>query len=125
MSNLRTIRKKASGDIVLRHAKWCQSFWCHFRGLQFVRHLDDDEGLLFVTGGESKVNTSIHMLFMFMDIAVVWVDSSGRVVDKKLAKPWRLSYVPREAAQYYIEANPSLLERVEVGDILQFDEGVM
>ena len=77
-----------------------------------------------MTGGESKVNSSIHMLFMFMDIAVVWLDSTGKVVDKKLAKPWRLSYVPQQAAQYYIEANPALLERVEIGDTLQFNEVV-
>jgi uncharacterized membrane protein (UPF0127 family) len=62
------------------------------------------------------------MLFMFMEIAVVWLDSSGKVVDKKRAKPWRLAYAPREAAQYYIEARPSLLERVEIGDMLKFDE---
>ena len=122
MSNRRIIRNEATEKIVLKRAKWCQSFWCHFRGLQFVRHLDDDEGLLFVTGGESKVNASIHMLFMFMAIAVVWLDAKGTVVDKRLAKPWRLSYVPREAAMYYIEANPTLLERVEIGDVLKFDE---
>jgi uncharacterized membrane protein (UPF0127 family) len=59
---------------------------------------------------------------MFMEIAVVWLDSSGKVVDKKLAKPWRLAYPPSSAAQYYIEARPALLERVQVGDVLKFDE---
>jgi uncharacterized protein len=122
MAKRRIIRKAKSNEIVLRRAKWCQSFWCHFRGLQFVRHLDDDEGLLFVTNGESVVNTTIHMFFMFMDIAVVWLDSSGKVVDKKLAKRWRPAYAPRTAAQYYIEAPVSLLERVEIGDVLEFDE---
>jgi uncharacterized membrane protein (UPF0127 family) len=86
--------------------------------------LENEEGLLFVTSSESIVNTTIHMLFMFMEIGVVWLDSSGRVVDKKLAKPWRLAYPPAKAAQYYVEANPSLLERVEIGDVLQFDEVV-
>jgi len=118
----RVIRNAETGAVVLSRARWCQSFWCHLRGLQFVRHLDDDEGLLFVTGSENKVDTAIHMLFMFMQIAVVWLDSSGKVVDKKLAKPWRLAYVPQAAAQYYIEANPSLLARVEIGDVLTFDE---
>jgi uncharacterized membrane protein (UPF0127 family) len=122
MSKRRIIRNAKSNQIVLGRAKWCQSFWCHFRGLQFVRHLDDDEGLLFVTGGESVVNTTIHMLFMFMEIAVVWLDSSGKVVDKKLAKPWRLAYPPASAARYYIEARPALLDRVQIGDVLKFDE---
>lgn len=122
MSQYRILRNTRNGEIVLGRAKWCQSFWCHFRGLQFTFSLDNDEGLLFVTGSESVVNTTIHMLFMFMEIAVVWLDASGKVVDKKLAKPWRLAYPPAKAAQYYIEANPSLLERVEIGDVLQFDE---
>ena len=124
MSKRRIIRNTETNEIVLGRAKWCQSFWCHFRGLQFVRHLDEDEGLLFVTGGENVAYTTIHMLFMFMEIAVVWLDSSGRVVDKKLAKPWRLAYAPQKAAQYYIEAPVSLLDRVEIGDVLKFDEEV-
>jgi uncharacterized membrane protein (UPF0127 family) len=121
MKSERILRNKSTGAIVLKHAKWCQSFWCHFRGLQFVFDLPEDTGLLFVTGSESIVNTSIHMLFMFMDIGVIWLDASGKVVDAKLAKPWRLLYAPQQAAQYYIEAKPSILERVRIGDILTFD----
>ncbi|MEO1441151.1 MAG: hypothetical protein AAFV33_12175, partial [Chloroflexota bacterium] len=58
----------------------------------------------------------------FFSIAVVWLDASGVVVDKKLAKPWRLAYVPQKPAQYFIEANVDLLERVEIGDVIQFNE---
>jgi hypothetical protein len=118
----RVIRNVDSGKVVLGRAKWCASFWCKLRGLQFTFELADDEGLLFVNGRESKTDSAIHMLFMFMEIAVVWLDSSGKVVDKKRAKPWRLVYAPKEAAKYYIEARPELLERVEIGDVLQFDE---
>jgi uncharacterized protein len=124
MSNYRILRNTRNDEIILGRAKWCQSFWCHLRGLQFTSSLEDDEGLLFVTNSESVVNTTIHMLFMFMEIGVVWLDASGKVVDKKLAKPWRLAYPPVAPAQYYVEANPELLERVEIGDILNFDEVV-
>lgn len=120
----RVIRNAATGDVVLGRAKWCASFRCKLRGLQFTRHLEDDEGLLFVNSRESKVEAAIHMFFMFMEIAVVWLDASGRVVDKTLAKPWRPAYAPRAAAQYYIEAPTALLERVEIGDTLTFDEEV-
>ena len=122
MSEYRIIRNSQTNDVVLSRAKWCQSFWCHFKGLQFVRSLDAGEGLLFVTGSDNIVSTTIHMLFMFMEIGVVWVDSSGKVVDKKLAKPWRLAYAPAKPAQYYIEANTSVLDRVNIGDVLTFDE---
>lgn len=121
-SNWRVLRNVVTGEVVLPRAKWCSSYWCHFRGLQFVFRLPDDEGLLFVTGHEGRAHTAIHMFFMFCSIAVVWLDSTGAVVDKTLAKPWRPAYAPRLPAQYYVEANPSLLERVQVGDRLSFDE---
>lgn len=118
----RVVRNARTGAVVLARARMCDTVWCRFRGLQWVRHLPEDQGLLFVTRSESRAATAIHMLFMFFSIGVVWLDASGRVVDMRLAKPWRLAYTPRHAAQYFIEANPSILERVELGDRLSFDE---
>lgn len=124
MSEWRSIKNAQTNEVVLARAKWCASYWCHFKGLQLVRNLPEDEGLLFVTGSESRAGTAIHMFFMFLSIAVVWLDKEGVVVDKVLAKPWRPAYAPQAPAMYYIEANPSLLERVEIGDKLSFDEVV-
>ncbi len=122
MSEWRILRKIETDEIVLARAKWCASFWCKFRGLQLVLRLPENEGLLFVTDGESRAATTIHMFFMFFSIAVIWLDSSGKVVDKCHAKPWRPVYAPNAPAQYFIEAKPSLLDRVEIGDRLRFDE---
>lgn len=120
----RKLRNKQTGAVVLERVSLCDTFWSRFRGLQLVRHLPENEGLLFVTGSESRANTTIHMLFMLFSIGVVWLDASGTVVDKCLAKPWRLAYAPQRAAQYFVEANTSLLDRVQVGDKLRFDEVV-
>jgi hypothetical protein len=92
------------------------------RGLTFRRALPKDEGLLFVESAESRVGTAIHMLFVFFPIAVVWMTEEGRVVDKVLAKPFRPYYAPREAARYYLEGPPALLDWVRVGDRLTFHE---
>lgn len=124
MSEWRSIKNAQTNEVVLARAKWCASYWCHFKGLQLVRHLPEDEGLLFVTGTESRAGSAIHMFFMFLNIAVVWLNKDGVVVDKVFAKPWRPVYSPQSPAMYYIEANPSLLERVEIGDKLSFDEVV-
>lgn len=120
----RVLRNVDSGAVVLARVRLCTSFWCHFRGLQLVPRLPADQGLLFVTGSESRSNTAIHMFFMRFSIGVVWLDSTGKVVDKQFAKPWRPMYAPRSPAQYYIEANPDLLDRVQIGDRLRFDEAV-
>jgi len=107
---------------VLPRAEWRANYWGRMTGLMLRRHLPDDEGLLFVYGRESVLETAIHMLFVFFPIATIWLDKNGVVVDKKLAKPWRLSYAPRKPAQFFIEARPLLLDRVAIGDPLRFDE---
>ncbi len=122
MASWRTLRNRETGALVLARARWCTSFWCHFKGLQFRSRLPEDEGLLFVFPKESRSNTTIHMFFVFFQIGVVWLDASGYVVDKALAKPWRPMYAPRAPAQFFIEANPSILDRVNIGDSIQFDD---
>jgi uncharacterized protein len=118
----RILRNTQSGEVVLGRVRLADNFWSRFRGLQLVSGLPDDEGLLFVGSSESRANTTIHMFFMLFSISVVWLDASGKVVDTCFAKPWRPAYAPRLPAQYFIEANPNLLERVKIGDILRFDE---
>jgi hypothetical protein len=120
MAEFRTLVNATTGQVVLGRARWCVSFLCKLRGLMFRRTLPADEGLLFVYGRESRMDTSIHMLFMAFPIAAVWLDKDGRVVDKTLAKQWRPAYASSVPAQYIIEANPDLLDRVQIGDTLKF-----
>jgi uncharacterized membrane protein (UPF0127 family) len=122
MSKWRVLEQTGTNKVILKRVKLCDNFWTRFRGLQLVRHLPDDEGLLFVTGSENRANTTIHMFFMFFSIGVVWLDASGKVVDKCFAKPWRPAYAPRSPAQYFIEAKPGILDKVQIGDVLRFDE---
>lgn len=122
MTKWRVLKQSGNNKVVLKRVKLCDNFWTRFRGLQLVRHLPDDEGLLFVTGSENRANTTIHMFFMFFSIGVVWLDASGKVVDKCFAKPWRPAYAPKSPAQYFIEAKPGILDKVQIGDVLLFDE---
>lgn len=121
----RVLRSADTGAVVLPRVRLCVSFWCHFRGLQLVRQLPEDEGLLFVTSREGRAHTTIHMFFMLFSIGVVWLDREGRVVDQQLARPWRPAYAPAAPAQYFLEASPAVLERVRPGDRLRFDEAVV
>jgi uncharacterized membrane protein (UPF0127 family) len=89
------------------------------RGLTFRREIPDGEGLILVESSEGRVNTTIHMLFVFFSISVFWVNSDGLVVDKTLAKPWGF-YAPKQAAQYILEASPRILDEVQIGDQLEF-----
>ncbi len=109
-----------SNDVLLDQVRWCDSFLCKLRGLMFHRGLAAGEGLLLVEPHASRTGTAIHMLFMAFPIATIWLDGEFIVVDKVYAKPWRLAYAPSKAARYTLEAHPSLLDRVQIGDKLLF-----
>ncbi len=103
------------------HARYCASFICQLRGLTFRRQIARDEGLLLVQLRDSRLEASIHMLFCFTDLAVIWLDSSLRVVDKVLARVWRPAYVPARPAKYILEIQPERLGDFEVGDQIEFE----
>jgi uncharacterized membrane protein (UPF0127 family) len=122
MPKFRTIHNLTQKNIALPKGRWCANGWLHFRGLMLQPSLPEDEGLIFVYRSSSKTNTTIHMFFVFFSIGVVWLDENLKVVDAKLAKPWRPYYAPKAPAQYFIEAKPSILERVAIGDQLRFEQ---
>ncbi len=109
-----------TGEVVLAKVRWCESAWCRLLGLQFRRQLAPDEGLLLVHPRPGTFATSIHMFFVRFSIAAVWIDDSGQVTAAQLARPWRPYYASPASARFVLEAAPSLLERVAVGDRLAF-----
>jgi uncharacterized membrane protein (UPF0127 family) len=82
----------------------------------FRPHLDFNEGLLLAEKRNSRLETSIHMLFVSFDLAVIWFNSDMLVVDKVLAKSWRPAYFSKAAAQYILEIHPNRLEEYQIGD---------
>ena len=101
-------------------AVYCDSFLCRLRGLMFRSSLAHDEGLLLVEGRDSRIDTAIHMLFVFMDLAVIWINSEYVVVDTVLARAWYPAYVPRQAAKYILEIHPARLNEFKIGDPVEF-----
>jgi uncharacterized membrane protein (UPF0127 family) len=121
MSASRRVVHVETNETLLRSVRWCNTFFSKWRGFTWRRTLAQDDGLVLVEKKDSRLNTAIHMLFVFFDLAVVWINGEGRVVDKVLARPWRLSYTPREAARYVLEAHPDLLQQIEIGDHIRFE----
>jgi uncharacterized membrane protein (UPF0127 family) len=103
-------------------ARFCESFRCRLRGLTFRRSLVSQEGLLLVQKKDSRVEASIHMLAVFMDLAIVWINTDGDVVDSRLARRWRPIYVPQKPARYVLEMAPDRLADFKVGDKVKFEE---
>jgi uncharacterized membrane protein (UPF0127 family) len=114
------LRNLTTGETVAGSVVRCDTFWKRGRGLMFRRSLPEDQVYLFVEGRESVAQTTIHMLFVFFPIGVVWLDRDKRVVDLTLARPFRPYYAPQSPAQFFVEGPPSLVERVRVGDQMEF-----
>ena len=119
MARWLTVHNPARTPSLVVRARWCVDFACRLRGLTWRRSLDPGTGLLLVQSGESRSNAAIHMWVVFFPLGVVWLDSQRRVVDVCRALPWRI-YVPRSAARYVLEGEPTILERVAVGEVLEF-----
>ena len=83
--------------------------------------LGPDDGILLVGKRDSRTDAAIHMFFMRMDLAVVWVNTDHQVVDVQLARRWRPAYSPAEPARYILEIAPAWLDAFQVGDRLQFE----
>lgn len=84
-------------------------------------------GALFVLQRESRVDATIHMMFMLIPLDVVWVDKKFMVVDVRTVMPvspldprtW-IFHTPRKRAKYIIELSAGAAGKTKVGDEIQF-----
>jgi uncharacterized membrane protein (UPF0127 family) len=120
VTTYRKIIHQESGQTLVEKALWCNSFGSKLRGFTFRRTWKEGDGLVLVESGDSRLSTAIHMLFVFFDLGVIWVNDAGQIVDTAVAKPWRLSYTPQAPARYVIEAHPSIVNQVAVGETISF-----
>ncbi|HEY4693788.1 MAG TPA: DUF192 domain-containing protein [Bellilinea sp.] len=100
--------------------RYCADFWNKFRGLMLQDNIGLNGGALLVEDKDSRMNASIHMLFMRFDIAAIWINSDNQVVDVQVARRWRLAYLPVQPARYILEAHVSQADNFHVGDQITF-----
>ena len=117
--NVRVINQETR-EVIIESARWCSSRLCRLMGLQFRRHLNPGEALILVKDKDSTSSTSIHMFFVFFPIAAIWINGKGKVTSAQLAKPWRPYYASPEPARYVVETSPKILQKISVGDELDF-----
>lgn len=100
--------------------KFCDTFLSQLRGLTFRSRLSREEGLILVGNRDSRLDSSIHMLFVLFDLSVIWINSNMQVVDKVLARSWRPAYFSKQPARYVLEIHPERWMDFEIGDRVQF-----
>ena len=110
---------KPAVDVI--QARWCRSFFSRLSGFTFRSSIDKNEGLVLVEARDSRLDTSIHMFFVWTDLAIAWVNSNNEVVDTALAKAWRPFYASSKPARYVIEFHPERHGEFHAGDHVAFD----
>jgi uncharacterized membrane protein (UPF0127 family) len=102
--------------------RYCDTFISQLRGLSFRSHLAREEGLILAGTRDSRIDSSIHMLFVPFDLSVIWINSNMQVVDKVLAKSWRPAYFSKQPAKYALEIHPARWGDFEIGDRVEFKD---
>ena len=100
--------------------KVCDTFISRLRGYMFFSMIRKDEGLLFINKHDNQLDSAIHMLFMWFNLAVIWLSKERRVVDKVIAKKWHLIYFPKAPASYILEIHPSNYNDFSIGELVEF-----
>lgn len=118
-NNVQVINKETR-EILIESARWCASRICRLIGFQFRRRLNPGEALILAKDKDSIGSSSIHMFFVFFPIAAIWINSNGKITSAQLAKPWRPYYASPEPACYVLETSPDFLEKISVGENLEF-----
>jgi uncharacterized membrane protein (UPF0127 family) len=116
------VRNQTRPQVRPLSAGYCCSFFCRLRGLTFHPALGEGEGLLLVQQADSRLDAAIHMLGVWIDLAVVWINSARVVVDVRLAKRWRSVYIPRQPARFVLEIAPIRLQDFQIGDRILLEE---
>jgi len=106
----------------LPRIQYCDTFLTQLRGLTFRSRLSRDEGLLLVGTRDSRLDSSIHMLFVSFALTVAWINSGMTVVDKILARPWRPAYFSKHPAKYVLEIHPDRWSDFDIGDMVEFKD---
>ena len=102
-------------------AGYCDHFWCRLRGLAWRRAFHPERGLVLAHARAGRGQSSIHMLGMFFDLAIVWLDEEKRVVDVRAAYRWRSLLWPAAAARYVIECALERIPEFQIGDQVDFE----
>ncbi len=106
----------------LPRIRYCDTFLTQLRGFTFRPRLPCDAGLILVGKRDSRLASSIHMLFVSFDLTVVWINSDMKVVDQALAKSWHPAYFSKQPAKFVLEIHPERWNDFEIGDIVEFKD---
>ena len=111
---------KSNGKTIMKKIKHARTTWQRTKGLMFEDKKKFDYALIFDFPIESKIGTSLHMIFVFFPIDVLFLNKEKKVVDKVTLPPFQPNYTPRKAAKYVIEMPQGKAKTVKIGNKIEW-----
>ena len=109
------------GIILADKVKIYKDIFHKTRGLMFSRPFKKGEAIVLEANEEGTLETTIHMLFVFFTIDVVWLNNEKEVVDiKENVKAFTPLIVPKKPAKYVVEFPKHTARHIKIGDKLEF-----
>ncbi len=112
---------KTKNKRIMGRVRVAATSWNKLKGLMFENRERFDYALVFPLPRESTLQATIHMLFVFFPIDVVYLNKNKRVVDiVRSLQPFTPSYTPKKPSKFFIELPAGKTNGIELGDELSW-----
>ena len=110
---------KTNKKMLMQTVRIASTSFNKLKGLMFENQQKFDYALVFPLPRESIAMATIHMLFVFFPIDVVYLDKNKKVVDiAKGLQPFTPSYSPKKPSKFFIELPAGKSKGISLGDEL-------
>ena len=106
---------RSTSKIIMRNVRFAKSTLERTKGLMFEEKKKFNYALIFDFPIESKIGTSLHMLFVFFPIDVLFLNKNKIIVDKVTLQPFIPNYTTKKAAKYVIEMPIGKAKGLKIG----------
>ncbi len=107
------ILNKTTDELINIKIVTASTFLKRFKGLMGKKDID------FAVIFTDLTSSSIHTLFMRVEIDVYFLDENKVIFEKATLKPWKF-YKPKKQAKYIMETEKNVLN-LKIGDQLDFN----
>ncbi len=112
---------KVNDKLLMKKVRFAKSSWQRLKGLMFEDKTKFDYALVFEFPRESRIESSLHMIFVFFPIDVIFLSKEKKVVDKTSMQPFNTNYTPKKPAKYVIEMPFGKAKSVKMGDKISWE----
>jgi uncharacterized membrane protein (UPF0127 family) len=100
---------KPNGELIASDVEFAEGIISQSKGLMFRKSIAERYALIFIL--PSPISVSVHMLFVFFPIDVLFLDAEKKILAATRLKPWvGLTRSPKKT-KYIIEMQAGSIER--------------